>query len=170
MTKPVRALILACIVLSIIAACQNENPSPTPSETATHSPIVESVLSTPSPSPPRNPDVALVQGTLILLDPVNIAPQEDGIYLVPVDTDANEGVSMVVPAVDPKTSLQAEVDESDGQFYFTDVSADIYALVAMTENSQQLSIREFKTGKSVIVTVKEEDLGQTIDLGTLRLP
>lgn len=77
---------------------------------------------------------------------------------------------MVVPAVDPRTALQANVDESNGRFFFVDVSTGLYALVSVTDNGQQLSIRELDTGEAVVITVREEDLGETIDLGMLRLP
>ncbi|MBU0703060.1 MAG: hypothetical protein KKC18_04265 [Chloroflexi bacterium] len=107
---------------------------------------------------------------LTLFDPINVAPQEDGIYLVPIDSDADGGVSMVVPVVDPRTALQANVDESNGQFFFADVSAGLYALVAVTDTGQQLSIRKFNTGEVAMIMVGEEDLGQVVNLGMLRLP
>ena len=77
---------------------------------------------------------------------------------------------MVVPAVTPGVALQANVDESNGQFFFVDVSTGLYALVSVTDNGQQLSIRKLDTGKAVVITVGEEDLGKVVDLGMLRLP
>jgi hypothetical protein len=97
-----------------------------------------------------------------------VAPLEDGVYLVPIET--GEGIAMVMPVIDPETSLQAEVDEVTGQFVFAEVPAGLYALVALTDVGQQLSIREFTAGDSVILTVKEKDLGQVIELETVRLP
>jgi hypothetical protein len=104
------------------------------------------------------------------MNPAQVAPQEDGLYLVPINTDVEGGVALVVPAVNPETALQASVDEVTGQFYFSDVSAGVYALVAVTDTDQQLSIRRLDTGEAVIVTLTGEDLGKVIDLGTLRLP
>lgn len=176
MLKSLHVLVLAILIVVALVACQSDIP---PSSTAplitpveagdiSSSPLPVSPLPTPLPSP--NPGTAIVQGILTLFNPINIAPQEDGIYLVPIDSDADGGVSMVVPAVVPGAALQANVDESNGRFFFVDVSTGLYALVSITDNSQQLSIRELDTGEAVVITVREEDLGQIIDLGMLRLP
>jgi len=176
MLKSLHVLVLAILIVVALVACQSDispsstAPLVTPVETgdAFSSPLPVSPLPTLAPSP--SPGTAVVQGILVLFDPINVAPQEDGIYLVSIDSDADGGVSMVVPAVDPRTALQANVDESNGRFFFTDVSVGLYALVSVTDNGQQLSIRKFDTGEAVMITVGEEDLGQIVDFGMLRLP
>jgi hypothetical protein len=128
-----------------------------------------STLDSPLPAPTRGPGTkgrAAVQGALSLSDPTMAAPKEDGIYLVEIDTNAG----MVFPSVDPKTSLQAEVDEVTGQFFFDGVEAGLYALVSLTIQGAQLSIRSVDTGNPVTVLVDENNLGQLIDLGQLTLP
>jgi hypothetical protein len=102
------------------------------------------------------------------MNPIIISPQQDGLYLVPIESDGQ--LSMVIPVVDPKSSLQAEADEETGQFIFRDVEPGIYALVAITNNEQQFSIRRLDTGEIVTVIIEKGDLGQVIDLGQLRLP
>jgi len=102
------------------------------------------------------------------MNPIGIAPREDGLYLVRIEAEGE--ISMVVPSMDPETSLQASVDEVTGQFLFVDVPAGLYALVAMTDGGQQFSVRKFDTGEALMVTVEEEDLGRAVDLGMLRLP
>lgn len=111
-----------------------------------------------------------MQGVLTLMNPIITAPREDGIYLVAIDTNGEEGVTLVVPAVDPETDSQANVDEVTGQFIFAEVPPGLYALVAVTDSGQQLSVRKFETGEAVLVTLKQEDLGSVVDLGELRLP
>jgi hypothetical protein len=99
------------------------------------------------------------------MDPTTFAPEEDGLYLVPI---SNQG--MVVPSVDPETSIQANIDETDGSFQFSDVPEGLYGLVAVSDSGLQISVRKLDSGEIQIVSVEEEDLGDTIDLGRLRAP
>jgi hypothetical protein len=172
-----RQVVLALLVLLIsVAACgpKTEGPpsdsplaapdSPLPAPTATLS-----AMDSPLPTPTRGPSTeghAAVLGLLTLTNPESAAPQDDGIYLVEIDPDAG----MVLPAIDPENSLQAEVDEVTGQFFFDDVEAGLYSLVALTLSNMQLSIRRMDTGEPQTVMIGEEDLGQVIDLGRLVLP
>lgn len=138
--------------------------SPLPAPTATLS-----ALDSPLPTPTRGPSTqgrAAVRGVLFLSAPEFAAPEEDGIYLVQVDPKAG----MVFPAVDPKTSLQAEVDEVTGEFFFDDVEMGLYALVSLTLQGAQLSIRKMDSGEPLTVLVGEQNLDQVIDLGRLVLP
>ena len=172
-----RLLLLAVIVV-LAAACQSSQE--TPQVVPTSSPDVQdsplptptatlSAVDSPLPTPTRGPSTkgrAAVRGVLFLTNPESTAPEEDGIYLVKVDTDAG----MVIPMIDPKTSLQAEVDEVTGQFFFDDVEAGLYALVALTRRGAQLSISRMDTGQPQTILVGEQDLDQVIDLGQSRLP
>jgi hypothetical protein len=164
-----QALLCAVTITLVLAACRAEEPEPTVSPLPL--PVdVTSSFDSPIPTPTRTPrsDAAVVQGVLLLTNPAMVAPMEDGVYLVPIET--GEGIAMVMPVIDPETSIQAEVDEVTGQFVFAEVPAGLYALVALADTGQQLSIREFPTGDSLILTVEETDLGQVIDLATVRLP
>lgn len=172
---------LAMILLAVslfLMACSQPEQRPLVSVTATpttfESPLVAatatlSTFDSPLPTPTRGPssqNKAAVKGMLMLTNPEFTAPQEDGLYLVPVDTAS----VMVMPSVDPETSIQAEVDEMTGQFFFDDVDEGLYAFVVLTDRGQQLSARELDTGAASIVTVSEADLNSVIDLGQLRLP
>ena len=136
-------------------------------------PVLESVLPTPvlEEEVVRSGEGAVVQGTLLLFDPVNFAPEEDGIYLVMVDSAsvADEGVSFAVPVID-ESSIQAQVDETTGNFNFPEVPVGFYALVAQTDRGQQISIRDLATYTTTFVDVSPEDVGDVIDLGEQRLP
>jgi hypothetical protein len=172
-------LFILFTVLVLVAACGTGEmtpevvstpASPLPAPTATLS-----ALDSPLPTPTRGPSSegrAAVRGVLHLTNPESTMPQEQGIYLVPIDTDTGggEGAMMVFPALDPETALQAEVDEISGEFFFDDLELGLYALVALTRTGMQLSIRKLDTGEAQIIMVKESDVGQLIDLGHLRLP
>jgi hypothetical protein len=181
-----RLVVSLLALLLLLMACSKAEPTPPAVSTAT--PVVEpttdafesplgtpaatrSAFDSPLPAPARGPsskDKAAVKGRLVLTNPETIAPQEDGLYLVFVD--AENGAPMVLPAVDPETSILAEVDETTGLFFFDNVGEGLYAFVVLTDRGQQLSARDLQTGKSTIVTVGEEHLGTVIDLGRQRLP
>jgi hypothetical protein len=167
---------LPLLEVSPLGSDEPQGEAPTRELTASAlgiSPLTEATRSpSPRPSPrptpiytPR-PGSATFQGLLFLMNPLIVAPKEDGLYLVRIDEEA----PMTVPAVDPETSLQAGVDEVSGRFLFSDVPQGLYALVATTDSGQQFSIRKFETGEALIVTVGENELGQVVDLGQLRLP
>jgi hypothetical protein len=155
--------------LAPVASPTPEEPQPAPFESPLPAPTATlSAFDSPLPPPARGPsseNKAAIKGELVLLSPEFTAPQEDGLYLVMVNTEEQ----MVLPSVD-ETSIQAEVDEVTGQFFFDDVGVGLYAVVVLTDRGQQMSAREMDTGAASIVTVGEEDLNSVIDLGTLRLP
>lgn len=129
-----------------------------------------SPLTSPQPSPGSitSNESTAVTGVLALMDPRTLAPREDGLYLVPISTEDKS--AMVVPSVDPENSIQADIDESSGRFYFDNVSPGLYAVTAILESGNQHSVRQLDSGKIVVVTVDEANVGETIDLGKLRLP
>ena len=169
MSKLSRILLFAVAIMSGLTACRPSEPMPDTSPLITPADLPPSSVSPlPALTHTPRPGVAILHGVLFLLNPTITAPREDGVYLVHIDTEGR--APMVVPAVDPETSLQANVDEVTGQFFFADVPPGLYVLVAVTDNGQQLSVREFHTGEAAIITVGEEDLGQMVDLGIFRLP
>ena len=180
-TKLARLMAISFLLLLLTACSQPEQTPqvavtvmPVATLTTFESPLVaptatQSTFDSPVPVPTRgsiSSDKAAVKGLLVLTNPEFVAPQEDGLYLVVVDTES----VMVMPAVDPETSIQAEVDEVTGQFFFDDVGEGLYAFVVLTDRGQQLSVRDMQTGVATIVTVSEENRNTVIDLGRLRLP
>ena len=129
-------------------------------------------FSSPLPATTEAPQSGFVKicGMLMLMNPAIIAPQEDGLYLVPININSARETTVVVTVVNPDTALQAEVDEVTGYFCFKDVPIGIYALVAITDKGTQISVRNFETEQAIIVNVTQEDLGKGIDLGIARLP
>jgi hypothetical protein len=185
MTYKFGRTVAACfVVLLLLVGCSKPVETPQPSETAVPASTpttFDSPLPAPTPtltafeSPlpagargPSSRDKAALSGLLILTSPELIAPQEDGLYLVEVDTES--AALMVFPRVDPETSIQAEVDEVTGQFFFDNVDEGLYAFVVLTLTGQQLSARELETGDAAILTVTENDLNTVIDIGRYRLP
>jgi hypothetical protein len=184
MSLKLNHLFILFILVSLVAACSagEKTPegasTPTTGATSAHdSPLPAptatlSALDSPLPTPTRGPSTqtrAAVRGVLFLTNPETTLPQEQGIYLVPIDADESGG-AMVFPALDPETALQAEVDEGTGEFFFDDLEVGLYALVALTRRGTQLSIRKLETGEAQIVMIEESDADQVIDLGRLRLP
>lgn len=169
MLKLIRCVLVLAATITALNACRYNEPMSDTSALTT--PFVSSlafISPQPTPTYATKPGFAALHGVLFLTNPMVTAPREDGIYLVRIDTE--ERGAMVVPAVNPETSLQADVDEVTGRFFFADVPQGLYALVAVTDNGQQISVRKFDTGEAAVIMIGEEDLGQVIDLGMLRLP
>lgn len=185
MLRRSRIYLVICVGLALVAAaCGEAQPDlpdatvsvlPTPDESISvlPTPHAQSVLPTPEggvevPTPPE--DAVTVYGQLLLMDPTSVAPEEDGLYLVPIEAEGDEeGVSFAVPRIDDVDSVLAVIDEVTGRFYFEEVAAGMYALVARTDTGMQVAIRDFDDGNIVYVTVNEADVGTFIDMGRLRL-
>jgi hypothetical protein len=175
-------LILLATLLLISCGRTNllQEASPLPSSgTATSSSVASSPIATdapnssvtsPQPTPAATPDgdSVVIQGVLTLMDPTTFAPEEDGLYLVPVEAD--EESVMAMPSVNPETSIRARIDETDGSFQFTDIPTGVYAVKVVSEDGLELSVRRLESGETAIISVEKEELGQTIDLGRLRVP
>ena len=178
-SRQVVHLLLIIVATSALISCGRTSPdleAPSISDTATVPSEAISPVATVPPdsvvSPQATPTVvvddgfASVRGVLTLMDPTTFAPQEDGLYLVPID----EAGGMTVPSVDPETSIQAVVDEVDGSFYFGEVPVGLYALMAVSDSGLRLSVRSLESGQTTFVSVDAADLGGNIDLGRLRAP
>lgn len=126
-----------------------------------------SAISTPTYGYISKSGFATICGTLTLMNPALVAPQEDGLYLVIIDV--NDRNTIIVPTID-QTSYRATVDEITGQFCFKDIPPGIYVILAMTDNGMEISVRSFETGQIMVVTVTQNDLNKVIDLGMTRLP
>jgi len=163
--KAVELLILFLLLLPI-AACVSIKPQ------AETSPLTWSNFSSPLTATTKAPKPGFVNicGVLMLMNPAIIAPREDGLYLVPIDINSARGSTVIVPTVDPRRALQADVDEVTGYFCFKDIPVGLYALVAVTDKGTQSSVRSFETGQAIVVTVTQEDLGKEINIGIVRLP
>jgi hypothetical protein len=180
--RDVLCLFIIVLVTVVLAGCGKASPEPavsplspadptptnpptaaSPIATVRHSPIASPQASTP----PGDQDAAVLRGMLTLMDPTTFAPEEDGLYLVPIDEAAG---GMAVPSLDPETAIQAEVDETDGSFQFSDVKIGLYGLVTVSDSGVQLSVRRLDSGQTVILSIEEDDIGKTVDLGRLRAP
>lgn len=100
------------------------------------------------------------------MNPALVAPREDGLYLVPIDT-TNE--TTIVPVVD-QTAYQATVDEITGQFCFKDIPVGVYVMIAVTDSGLQISVRSFETGQVIVVKIDQTNLNKIVDLGITKLP
>lgn len=114
------------------------------------------------------PGTATLRGILAVLDPVVLMPApDDAIYLVPL-AGGEQGPSTVPPIEKGKTP-QADVDERTGEFTITNVQPGQYAIVVLTMGGSEIPARDFETNNLAIVTIKESDLDNTVDLGHLAL-
>lgn len=110
------------------------------------------------------PGTATLHGVMLVTDPMQSRPKEDdSIFLVPL---AGEDV-MTIPAFEVGKVPQAEVNEVTGEFAFTNIAPGRYAVVVLTAGDAQIPARFFEQGSFAIVTVKDTDLGQTIELDYL---
>ena len=134
-------------------------------ESVLPTPTTESAVSLPAPAADRS----VVTGRLILIDPLNTAPEDDGVYLVPIEQELESEVSFAVPQIN-EDSYQADVDVTTGDFSFEAVPVGFYALVVRTLDGRQLSVRDLATAQTTLVMVTEDDLGSVLDLGEQRVP
>lgn len=110
------------------------------------------------------PGTATLHGVMLVTDPMQSRPKEDdSIFLVPL---AGEEV-MTIPPFEMGKVPQAEVNEVTGEFAFTNIAPGRYAVVVLTAGDAQIPARFFEQGSFAIITVKDTDLGQTIELDYL---
>jgi hypothetical protein len=173
-----RLILLFSAIMLLIAGCSGpseegideitvhqggDSPPPTPTSVV---PPVDSASESSIPTP--SADIATIYGRLMLLDPTVLSPQEDGLYLVPIDSESEQ--MMVVPVIVEGEAIQAQIDETTGDFVFTDVEAGHYVLMAMLDTGQERVVHRLGTNEHVLPVVTEEDLGGAIDLGIVSLP
>lgn len=102
------------------------------------------------------------------MDPMLMFPDlDDGIFLVPMDNQVESLTT--VPQFVKGNVPQAEVDETTGDFVFTDINPGQYAVVVLTMNGQQVPARILESESLAILTLEEGD-ETIIDLNYLMLP
>lgn len=157
----------------LLVKCQQPN-------TDTMSPtsgMVE-VIVTEQPPAPKKPDppafktshpgTIAVHGVLLVLDPLTVLPDSnDAIFLVPIPS--GEGITTIPPFKVGEVP-QAEVDEATGEFMFTDILPGQYAVVVLEKGGSQIPARVLDSNSLSILTLKESDRDQTVELGYLRFP
>ena len=169
LTRPNRSTTFALLALIVITslmltACQGE-------ATRDVSAIdVQVAIASPTPKPypfdTSEPGTATIHGMLLVLDPMSMVPApDDAIYLVPLK-DAEMSIPQFVMGEVP----QAEVDETIGEFMFTNIQAGSYAVVVVTKGGAQIPSRFYQTGNYAIFTVNPDQMDTVIELGQLSLP
>jgi hypothetical protein len=113
------------------------------------------------------PDTATLHGKLLVMDPDNAMPaSNDAIYLVPLSADQQV---IMVESIPFDKALQADVDERTGEFVFTDVQPGKYIIMIVTIYDGQMLVRTLD-GNFAVIDVNDLDLGQTIELDSLKVP
>lgn len=161
-------LSLIALISLILGACVYKPKSDLSALATPNSGQVLSSVPTPLMVISPKPGYATICGTLVLTNPALVAPIEDGLYLVSVDT-STQG-SIIVPRVDAQTSYRAAIDEVTGQFCFEEVRPGVYAVIAVTDAGSEISVRSFETGQVVLITISQKDLNTIFNIGALRLP
>jgi uncharacterized protein (DUF2141 family) len=95
-----------------------------------------------------------------------IPASDDAIYLVPLP---DAGIS-TIPHFEKGTVPQAEVDETTGEFMFTNIQPGSYAVVVVTKSVAQIPARFYPTGNYAIINVEASQVDTTIELDKLSLP
>ena len=113
-------------------------------------------------------DFITVHGILVVLDPMSMIPaHDDGVYLVPMPDDQS---TTGIPQFEVGTVPQADVDETRGEFVFTNIKPGQYAVVVLTPGGSQIPIRYSDSGSYAIITLDSSQINTTVDIGRLTLP
>ena len=115
------------------------------------------------------PGYFTIMGRLTVIDPMLMFPDlDDGLYLVSMD--GQEGDLSTIPQFEKGTVPQAEVDETTGDFTFTNIEPGQYAVVVLTMNGEQVPARFYESESLAILTLEEGDESKKLDLGYLLFP
>jgi len=115
-----------------------------------------------------DPGFITLHGLLVVRDPTTMLPSpDDAIFLVQMGE--GEGVSGI-PQFTVGEVPQADVDESTGEFMFTNIEPGKYAVVVMTMGGAQIPARSMEDGSYSILTFSTDEIDQTVELGSLSLP
>lgn len=170
----IRLSVLGVFFLALlVTACGPGTVSPEVSPL--QSPIEESVAPEtvePTESPTRevpapDPGMATVFGNLIIMDPMFGTPLGgDGIYLVPVDEEA-ESEGFFIAEVDPETAVKvSSAESSTGDILFTNVPPGRYRLFVVT-SAGTVPASYMDGGQRIVLDV---EMDQIIDLHRIRIP
>ncbi|MEW5871906.1 MAG: hypothetical protein AB1894_21740 [Chloroflexota bacterium] len=156
-------LCIFCVFL--LVSCQKTNAVTT--STAAQS-VGPSTLA-PYVFKTSKPGAITVHGKIVVMNPMAWLPDSnDAVFLVPIPSD--EQAIMTIPEFKVGEVPQAEVDESTGEFMFTNIEPGQYAVVVLEKSGRQMPVRLLENDSSVIIVLKETDRDQTIELGYLRFP
>jgi hypothetical protein len=163
------SILFLLVFTFILSAC-----SPTTSET-TRQVSINDVQVTVAPATlepyifiTSEPNTITIHGVLIVLDPMTIIPApNDSIFLAPLPVD--QPIS-AIPQFEEGTVPQAEVDESTGEFVFTNIQPGQYAVVVITKGGAQIPTRYQESSSYAIFTLDDSQKDTTFDLGKLTLP
>jgi hypothetical protein len=115
------------------------------------------------------PGLFTIKGELIVKEPFMMAPDpDDGLFLVPMDDP--EGNITTVPKFEIGQVPQAEVDEVEGLFAFTDIDPGQYAVVVLTMNGSQIPAKFMESESLAILALEESQPEKIIELGYLFYP
>jgi len=114
------------------------------------------------------PGTITVHGLLVVLNPTAMIPaSQDSIYLVPMPVD---DPIAAIPQFELGTVSQAEVNEADGKFMFTNIQPGQFAVVVITSGGAQIPARNMGTKSYAIFTLDASQTDTTVDIGDLSLP
>ena len=115
------------------------------------------------------PGTATLHGNLIALDPSTVPAMDDAIYLVPIDQNS-PGV-LTIPQFTKGEVPQADVDERNGEFMFTDIKVGRFVVVVVTAGGAQIPARTMDESRNlIIVKVDETYLDKITEIGKMSLP
>jgi hypothetical protein len=115
-----------------------------------------------------DPGAITVHGDLIVLNPTAMVPaSDDSIFLVPLPAD--EPIS-TIPQFEVGKVPQADVNETNGEFVFTNLQPGQYAVVVVTSGGAQIPVRNMGSSSYVIFTLDSSQADSTVDIGSLSLP
>lgn len=164
------ALLLITTILfsTLVSACQKSEATPTRSVSGSD---IQVNITGPTREPYQfktsEPGTVSVHGTLAVLDPMSLVPApDDAVFLVPI---ADVGIS-TIPEFTVGSVPQAEVDESTGEFMFTNLQPGQYAVVVITKGGAQIPTRFYESGNFAIFTLDSSQIDTTVELELLSLP
>ena len=167
------------LLLLFLMSCQQNAPAETVGVQLTPPEIVDVDLARPMPTETRQthvfavsePGTATIHSHLLVLDPMLTAPDPDTpdpIFLVPLPAD--ETGILTVPTFEIEDVQQADVDESTGEFVFTNIEPGRYIVMVLLIGGAQIPATDDSTGNMAIITIDDSDLDQVIEMGVLSVP
>jgi len=159
-----------CICL-LLSACQG---APTPSLVVVSTvEVIKQSQSIPTLIPyhfrTSTPGTVTLHGQLTVMDPLTFMPDaNDAIFLAPLQGGSSDVTT--IPSFKVGEVPQADVDESTGEFTFTDIQPGRYLLMVLTKGGSEMPARWLDQDSLAIINVDESEKGKTIELNHLRLP
>jgi hypothetical protein len=160
---------LLFIPIVLLVACTGNTPEATRQvvvgeiQVTITSPTQESYIFRTS-----EPGGITVHGSLIVLDPGGMVPaSEDSIYLVPMPAD---DPIAAIPQFEVGTVPQADVNEANGEFMFTNIQPGQYAVVVITTGGAQIPVRKDGTSNYAIFTLDASQVDTPVDIGIMTIP